>query len=142
MDTVTLSTVEWFSPYGCNTPYLSKLNTFNKKSMKWTAKLKNYEKFLNYHGCELVMMLPAMNRDKTVYDVAGYSIPNMNSSNFLVRGLTPVIFEIASKFNNFKPKYQPAWLDLDWFQTSADDGINLIHINGKMKLYKRVLDSY
>ena len=33
-DTVTLSTVEWFSPYGCDQPYLSKLNTFNKKSQK------------------------------------------------------------------------------------------------------------
>jgi hypothetical protein len=117
LDTVTLSTVEWFSPYGCNTPYLSKLNTFNKKSMRWTKKLTNYEKFLNYHGCELVMMVQTMGPDGSINHVCGYAIPTEGFKNFIIRGLAPVIFEISSKVYNFTPEYQPVFLDFDWFTT-------------------------
>jgi len=71
-DAVTLSTVEWFSPYGCDHPHLIKLNTFNKTTLKWNTKLQNYEKFLDYHNCELVMLIPIQDSDSTVFHTSAY----------------------------------------------------------------------
>jgi len=110
-DTVSLSTVEWFSPKACNRAHLSRLNTFNKKSMKWASKLENYEKFLQYHGCELVLMLPTPMRGNELVYPSGYAIVNNNQTDFQIHGLTPVIFNTATKINNFTAAYQPVFLE-------------------------------
>jgi len=129
IDTVTLSTIEWFSPHGCSTPYLSKINTFNKKSMKWTTKLINYEKFLNYHGCELVMMLPAPD-GKANYQFSGFAVVEKSLLEFLSVGISPAVFEISSKFYNFTPQYQPVFMKTDFYSSYLDPSIKLIPING------------
>ena len=131
METVTLSSVEWFSSQACNYPHLIKLNTFNKKSMTWTTKLENYEKFLNYHGCELVFMVPAATDDGVVLTVCGYAKPVKDSRKYSIHGISPIIFEIASKFNNFRPYYQIVVIDYQWFQKMEKRKIGLEEVNGK-----------
>ena len=106
-ETITLSTVEWFSPKACNHAHLTKLNTFDKKSMKWTSRLKNYEKFLQYHGCELVLMLPVPSRGTDVFYVSGYALIHKNQKSFSIHGISTIIFKIASVVNSFKDIYQP-----------------------------------
>jgi len=120
MDTLTLSTVEWFSPYGCNSPHLNKLNTFHKETMEWKSNLENYEKFLDYHGCELVMMLPSSDSDGTLNYVSGYAYPKTDEfESFEVHGITPVIFKIAVNYHNFSVYYQPVLLPPYWIFTYA-----------------------
>jgi len=133
IDTVTLSTIEWFSPHGCSTPYLNKLNTFNKKSMKWTTKLINYEKFLNYHGCELVMMLPVPD-GKSNYHISGYSLPHPLLLDFRPIGISPAVFQISSKFYNFTPQYQPVEMNDDFYSSYFDQQIQLTPINGNAEM--------
>lgn len=58
LDSILLVSVEWFTQVKCNEAHLKVLNRFHKKSMTWKLKLESYEKFKNYHGCELVLMLP------------------------------------------------------------------------------------
>ncbi|CAG9812359.1 unnamed protein product [Chironomus riparius] len=132
-DTVTLSTVEWFSPHGCNRPNLHKLNVFDKKSQKWSSKLKDYEKFLNYHNCELVMMLPVPLDDGLIYHISGFAIINDDNTNFKIFGISPVIFEMAAKLHNYRPSYQPAYIGPYWMQIIDEEAIDLEEINGKIK---------
>jgi hypothetical protein len=120
METVTISTVEYFNSNNCNHPQLHKLNTFNKTSMEWNLELRNYEKYMQYNGCELVMMLPTPYPDQSLYHVSGYSLVNDDSTNFEVRGITPKVFEIAAKNHNFTAGYQPVFLGTKWLQ--SDDG--------------------
>jgi hypothetical protein len=112
--TVTLSTVEWFSPVACNRPVLHRLNIFEKRSMKWMVKLTRYEKFLYYHGCELVMQLPAFQPFADIVHVSGYSVVKRNGTDFDVHGITPVIFKTAAAFYNFTDTYQPTLVKEDW----------------------------
>ncbi|CAG9810325.1 unnamed protein product [Chironomus riparius] len=114
MDTVTLSSIESFEPATCGYPNLKILNTFNKRTSKWTSKLENHEKFLQYNGCELVFALPTFMPDGTLYHVYGYSVINKNNTNFSVHGITPKIFEIASMAYNFTVMYQPVFMDPLW----------------------------
>jgi hypothetical protein len=132
MDTITLSAIEWFSPNKCNSPYLNILNIFNKTTLTWSTKLKNYEKFLNYHGCELVLLLSAVLEDKTILDVSGYTFP-FNQTNIRIYGLTPAIFEIASKAYNFKPAYQPAKIDVSFFSYRNGGMVEPFPVNGTIK---------
>jgi len=132
-DTVTLSTVEWFSPYGCDQPYLNKLNVFKKKSQKWQQELKNHEKFLEYHNCELVMALPIPKVDYSLYNTGGYALLIGVNKNFTIHGITPVIFEIAGKFYNFTVDYQPVFMNDNWIKSESFTQVTLVHINNRMK---------
>ena len=136
-DTVTLSTVEWFSPGRCNSPKLNKLNTFDKKTVKWDSVLEDYEKFLEYHGCELVMMLPLPAKDGTVYHASGYSVLIGNSSDYEIHGISPVIFEITSRIHNFTVDYRPVYMQDDWHRL---DGPNFIV--GSINDSKKVVNVY
>jgi len=133
IDTVTLSTVEWFSPHGCHRPILHKLNTFDKKTQKWNSELENYDKFLNYHNCELFMMLPVPHADGVVYHMSGYSVPNNHFTDFDVHGISTVIFEIGAKFNNYKAEYQPVFMGPHWLDRLEEELPELIPINEKSK---------
>lgn len=133
-DTISLSAVEWFSQKACNHPHLIKLNSFDKKSMKWTSKLENYEKFFNFHGCELVLLLPAPQRRTILFYVDGYAEVNDDQTNFNIRGLTPQVFKIASKVGNFTEAYQPVYIEYkDAYKVTPND-ITIILINGTYKL--------
>jgi len=133
IDTVTLSTIEWFSPHGCSTPNLRKINTFNKKSIKWAKKLKNYEKFLNYHGCELVMMLPVPEANAN-YQTSGFAILDPSLTEFSSIGISPAVFQISSKFYNFTPQYQPVFMRSDFYNSYYDQDIDLVPINGNVEI--------
>jgi len=132
-DTVTLSTVEWFSPHGCDQPFLNNLNVFNKKSRKWISKLKNYEKFLEYHNCELVMVLPVP-FDNENYHMSGYAILDIKHTSFKVYGITPIIFEIASENYNFTVDYQPCIMTEYWIRNEDITGsVRILKINKTAK---------
>jgi len=111
-NTVTLSSIDWFSPFGCNRPYVKKLNIFHKKLIKWKSKLKNYEKFLQYYGCELVMLLPIPAEDLTIYHVAGYA--TLTPNGIIPTGISPKILEIAANQYNFKAGYRTVDMDPEW----------------------------
>jgi hypothetical protein len=129
---VTLSTVEWFSPDGCHRPYLHKLNTFDKKTQKWTSKLKNYDKFLNYHNCELVMALPIPYIDGVLYHMSGYAVVNLNEREFNIFGISPVIFEVGAKPYNYRPAYQPVLMKPFWMNEMLEEAAPII-INKSIK---------
>jgi len=84
-DFLYLATVEWFTKVACNQVQLKVLNSFNKITQKWTNKLENYEKFQDFHGCNLRMWIPP-------------------DSKFT--GLAPHVFIDISQKYNFKPKFQ------------------------------------
>ncbi len=48
-----LLTFEWFTEKRCQTPQLSIINTFNKKTRKWLKELKIEEKFRKFHNCSI-----------------------------------------------------------------------------------------
>lgn len=127
-DTVTLSTIEWFSPFGCQKPHLHKLNSFSKKSMKWSTKLVNYEKFLNYYGCELVMMLPVV-RDAN-YHHSGYALLNWFQTEMIEVGISPAVFKISSKFHNFSVAYQPVKMQDGISEYFYDRQVKTVPVNG------------
>jgi len=133
VNTVTLSTVEWFSPYRCHRPYLLKLNTFDKKTKKWNSNLENYEKFLNYYNCELVMALPIPLFDSFIYHISGYSIINKDGTDFDVHGISPVIFEIGAEHHNYRPAYQPVFMGKDFLYNLDDEKAKIIPINRTFK---------
>ena len=84
-----------------------KLNSFDKKSMKWTSELRNYEKFLQYHGCELVLSLPIPIRNLANYYLSGYARVDRKQTKFDIYGVTPVIFNMAANIYNYSDAYQP-----------------------------------
>ena len=128
-----MSAIEWFSPYKCQGPYLNKLNTFNKTSLKWSSNLKNYEKFLNYHRCELVFMIPEISDEGVNYHYSGYSVPYLDDSGskFAIFGISPAVFEIASKHHNFTAEYQPVIMDFEFFSNYLTQPITPIPTKGK-----------
>jgi len=132
IDTVTLSTVEWFSPYGCHRPILHKLNTFDKKTQKWTSKLENYDKFLNYHNCELVMALPVA-LDGLLYHMSGFAMPNMDYTDFDVLGISTVIFEIGAKHHNYMSAYQPVLMSRGFMTQLGNGVVKIFPINHTSK---------
>jgi hypothetical protein len=102
--------------------------------MTWSTKLENYEKFLEYHGCELVMMLPSSHSDGTVRYVSGYAYPKSTDySRFDIYGITPVIFKIAATYHNFSVYYQPVFLPPNWIYTLASMPYGGIPINKTFK---------
>jgi len=96
-DFLHLMSIEWFTRAACNLPHLKILNSFNKIIQKWTNKLKNYEKFQNFYGCNLTMGIYKEN----LYHV----------------NLAPEIFNaMSNKFN-----FNPIFIQL----RKADVGINV-----------------
>lgn len=134
LDKIVLVTVEWFSPFECNQVQFHKLNTFYLKTMTWSKQLKNYEKFLQYYGCELVLMLPMAGIDGMLYHVSGYTLPNENFTDFKIFGLTPEVFKIAAKFHNFTTGFQPADVKGSFIATYDESEAELLLINGTLKI--------
>lgn len=110
-DVISLVTFEWFKSK-CNQAELVTLNSFEKFSLKWSSKFEIYEKFLDYNGCELVMALPYPHADEYGLDNSlgnrhhwGYSELKNNNTDFSIHGVSPKVFNIASKKFNFKDEY-------------------------------------
>lgn len=53
-----LLTFEWYTKDDCNYPSITIQDTFNKSTQKWNKKLKNHEKFRNFHNCPVVASFP------------------------------------------------------------------------------------
>lgn len=52
---IELKTFEWWTKTACNTQQLITLNTFNKKTMKWSQpSLEIPEKFKDFHKCPII----------------------------------------------------------------------------------------
>lgn len=97
---IVLITFEWFSKGLCNSPKINLLNYFDKKTLRWKVPLKNYQKFQNFHNCELVMpLLIGVN-------IWG-SINSVDEDNYNVFGIIPDIFKILSKKYNYRFYFQP-----------------------------------
>jgi len=62
---------------------------------KWIKKLKNYKKFREFHGCELVMILPNFFGYTNNNHQWGYAKLLHGGSDFTVHGITPIVFEIS-----------------------------------------------
>jgi len=95
-----LTTIEWFTEAACNQPQLKVLNSFNKTTRKWTKKLENYEKFQNFHGCDLKMWVAS--------ELANTAFGKIDKSNDKKskNGLIPQMYIDISRKYNFKPKFQ------------------------------------
>jgi len=126
---VFLATVEWFGNV-CNQAHLTRVNTFNKITQKWTKELKFYEKFMNFHGCQLVKMLPVIS-DNDIYNFYwGYGELYPNQNGYNIYGLTPEIFETAAKKHNFTAVYQPTKIeDAKWLETINPERISYLKVN-------------
>lgn len=103
---ISLSTIEWFVKK-CNMPHLIKFNAFDKKSMTWIRKFEVYEKFLNYNGCELVLMLPYLHSSGISTNHWGFSYLDEKSNIIKAHGLTPVLFKIVAEKFNFQDAFCP-----------------------------------
>jgi len=126
---ITLSTMEWFVR-GCNKLSIEKINIFNKTSGSWIKKLENYEKFMQFNGCELVMLIPLIETYSTFF--WGYSRVHNYSSRVDVFGLTPEIFRIASTKFNFIDAYQPARIS-DGYILPSIENTKFVGYNGIVK---------
>jgi len=120
-----LATLEWFTKGRCNTPQLKLLNTFDKSSRNWKLELENYEKFQNFHGCKLVMLLPI---EPYIWGRAEF---DKNFKKAYGVGLTPVIFNILAKKLNFRSYFQPGTLqkDISFFDKESHIDNFLIPLN-------------
>jgi hypothetical protein len=54
---IHLATFEWFTEDECNRKNLMILNTFSRISGRWMKELKDHQKFKNFHGCNMVMVI-------------------------------------------------------------------------------------
>jgi hypothetical protein len=92
-----LAAIEWFTKAACNKPQLKVLNSFNKTTHKWIKMLENYEKFQDFHGCNLTMGI--MESD------------TWEESDIFFRevlyhtNLGPEVFRLISKNFNFIPSF-------------------------------------
>ncbi|KAL7012943.1 hypothetical protein ACKWTF_015115 [Chironomus riparius] len=100
-DILYFTTIEWFTESACNQPQLIILNKFNKTSQKWFKKLQNYEKFKNFHGCNLTLGVDAENNDGSCWGAIDLK------ANFQIIGLGPCIFNYLSQIHNFTSKIYP-----------------------------------
>ncbi|KAL7025525.1 hypothetical protein ACKWTF_013513 [Chironomus riparius] len=92
---------------------MTRIHFYDKASMKWVGKLKAYEKFLDFNGCELIMMLPTI--DLRYLNSYHWGYADVDSNQFEVLGITPIIFKLAGEKYNFKDEYAPAIVyERDW----------------------------
>ncbi|KAL7012938.1 hypothetical protein ACKWTF_015111 [Chironomus riparius] len=100
-DNLQLASIEWFTESACNQPQLIIINTFNKTAKKWSKKLENYEKFQNFHGCNLTLWIAPDNEESLFESV----IVDKNNRISEVIGVIPKVFMDISQKYNFMPKF-------------------------------------
>ncbi|CAG9797955.1 unnamed protein product [Chironomus riparius] len=126
-DEIKLVSIEWFGPKMCK-PHLKTINIFNKESMKWLSKLKNYEKFLNFHECELTLLVRVSDRN-TIKSELG--------------SITSTIFTIASKNYNFTPTFQLGDFDSEHILHESKTDVHLIPVSHTIRapnVYFEIID--
>lgn len=130
-DKTIVYTVEWFTRLICNYPQLVLINSYNKIVKKWRHKNFGNGKFLQYHGCDLVMMLPIT---FSTFDpnIWGEAVINSEKTKVYGKGIIPKVFNIASGKYNFVDKYQPVapFSNQSFFDVWSFRKIGLIWVNG------------
>lgn len=96
-----LLTIEWFTPHLCNQAEYIVLNTFIIPEKRWKQEFKSYQKFENFYGCELTMLIPCK---ANMFGRIDYGNDDFLSS----KGTVPDIFKAMSKKFNFLTSFQPA----------------------------------
>jgi hypothetical protein len=136
---VTLSTFELFKN-GCGSSSLEVLNQFDKTSSKWLKKLEFEEKFMDFNGCELVMLLPVQS-DITFY-YFGHAVVNSDNTDLTTHGLTPEIFKIAAEKFHFIAAFQPVEIyDRDFMiRRYPDNVVKFFELNGTVKTPSVIFD--
>lgn len=130
----SLLSAEWFTKKACNKLQFKTINVFMKKSLTWKLRLKSYEKFTNYHGCELVMMLPVEDLHGAISFISGFAVVDENLNSFKIHGLTPQIMKRIAKPLNFKPAFQPARVNPSFLEHFDKHSVDLISINKSTKI--------
>lgn len=133
-ETVRLVSIEWYSEHICNEAHLKTLNIFHKDTMRWESKLEYYEKFMNYYECELVMMLPVPHENGILYHVSGYAVLNTLKKSYKMHGITPKVFQIASKIHNFTEGYQFVKAEKDFISKFSKKNVNPVIFNNSIKI--------
>ncbi|KAL7025524.1 hypothetical protein ACKWTF_013512 [Chironomus riparius] len=102
--------------------------------MTWMWKLQAYEKFLNFNGCELVLMLPFLYKSELTTYHWGISYLDANDNEIKTHGITPAIFKMAANKFNFIDSYCPTDVyDADWIR---DFNLKRIYPFGYNKTFK------
>lgn len=116
-----LITINHFADGKCNRILPTTLNIFRKKAQKWQWKLKNHQKFTNFHGCPLTILehygvalnikdlnFQMFNCLKTKNDKLCHELRSnlMETVNPKLRGLTYELFQLMAKTANFTAKYE------------------------------------
>ncbi|CAG9810963.1 unnamed protein product [Chironomus riparius] len=96
---IYLTSLEWFTEVACNEAQLVVLNSFDKRTRKWTKELKNYEKFMNFHGCNLRMGIVDLVKNRC------FGEPEMSNNTMNAKGIKPDLFETISKKANYTTSY-------------------------------------
>lgn len=130
---IALVSTEWFGSGSCNNVQFRIVDIYFKDTKKWQWKLTSYEKFLNFFGCELVLMLPVPHSNQILYHISGYAMVKKDYTEFAIFGITPEVFKIAGRFHNFTPGFQPALVKYDFFKTINRQDAILIKINYTVK---------
>jgi len=131
---IILATVEYFSPKICNQAHFTILNKLDKTTLKWTSDLKNHEKFLDFYGCELVLMLPTPYNDGINLYPSGYALMDKTMTEYFTHGITPVIFNIAAKAHNFIDGYQPVVVKSDKLLLFKPYEAKIVRYDNKFKI--------
>lgn len=135
---VTLSTLELFKQ-DCGVTSFEILNKFDKNASKWEKKLKFEDKFMDFNGCELAMLLPVP-VSTFIYNF-GYAVINNDNTDFKTFGLTPEIFRIAADKFNYIAAYQPVKIFKPIYLWNFQSHNVKIHaINGKVKTLNVMFD--
>lgn len=92
---VDLFTFEWYTAVKCSKLQFLKLNSFDKKSMKWDKELKIDEKFKNFHGCMLTIRLGTQ-----------YMMTSIDRFTFEPNGPIVDLFKAMAHVGNFTYNYQ------------------------------------
>lgn len=130
---VTLITLEWFGEGKCNSLHINVINKFDISTSNWSKKLTKIEKFLDFHECELVLMLPLLGNQVNPH-LSGSLMFNQNQTELIPTGIIPQIFTIASKYHKFIPAYQPALIKLSFMSHYDKDSAFLITFNNTKKI--------
>lgn len=117
-NSIDLSTIELYTNKMCKSPQHVLINSFDKRSQKWKKPLRNYQKFLNFHGCLRVFECRfaitcypeeidyetrlRISMDPNVLEILSKIVPNAGKLNYKHDFLVKILAEKG----NFTPHYQ------------------------------------
>ncbi|KAG5671220.1 hypothetical protein PVAND_001429 [Polypedilum vanderplanki] len=98
---IHLVTFDWFTENNCEKPKIKIINSFDTERKTWENSLTKYEKFRNFHNCEIVFGVMVTNAVLG----GGAKLIN-NGTDVKYHGLTVEIMNFLSNHFNFKIYFQ------------------------------------